>query len=237
MDEFESKLTDKTKMVIINSPQNPTGGIIPKKDIERMVELIRDRDLILLSDEIYSRIIFDGTPTSPASYPGMLDKTIILDGFSKTYSMTGWRLGYGVMPEFLVKATVDLMGNSNSCTATFTQIAGIEALEGPQDSVDTMVAEFKKRRDVIVKGLNEIPGFRCTKPAGAFYAFPNITETGIPSKELAELILNEAGVACLDGAGFGAEGKGYLRFSYANSLANIEEALRRIMKLSARWAK
>lgn len=237
MDEFESKLSDKTKLVILNSPQNPTGGVVPRADIERLARLLRDRDVILLSDEIYSRIIYEGEHVSPASFPGMLDKTIILDGFSKTYSMTGWRMGYGVMPEFLVKATISLMGNSNSCTATFTQIAGIEALEGPQDAVDKMVAEFKKRRDVIVKGLNEIPGFRCTTPMGAFYAFPNVTGTGIPSAELAELILNEAGVACLDGAGFGAEGKGYLRFSYANSLTNIEEALRRIRKLSERWAK
>ena len=156
---------------------------------------------------------------------------------SKTYSMTGWRLGYGVMSQQMVAATVQLMGNSNSCTATFTQIAGIAALEGPQDPVDMMVREFKERRDVIVKGLNEIPGFTCTLPKGAFYAFPNVKATGVPSKKLADMILQEAGVACLDGRGFGEFGEGYLRFSYANSMDNIQEALRRIKALSAKWAK
>jgi aspartate/methionine/tyrosine aminotransferase len=238
MDILESKLTSKTKMIILNSPQNPTGGIIPPEDIERLANLCKDRDLIVLSDEIYSRIVYSGGfPKSLSQYPWMLDKTIILDGFSKTYSMTGWRLGYGVMNKQLVAATVQLMGNSNSCTATFTQMAGIEALEGPQHDVDMMVAKFKERRDVIVKGLNEIPGFRCTLPNGAFYAFPNVKDTGVPSKQLAEMILQEAGVACLDGRGFGAYGEGYLRFSYANSLENIQEALRRIKALSAKWAK
>jgi aspartate/methionine/tyrosine aminotransferase len=167
----------------------------------------------------------------------MLDKTIILDGFSKTYSMTGWRLGYGVMPTWLADAVVKLMVNSNSCTASFTQRAGIAALTGPQDAVTAMVAEFRRRRDVIVDGLNKIPGFRCALPAGAFYAFPNVSGTGMPSKELADLLLNEAGVACLNGGAFGAHGEGYLRFSYANSLANIQEALSRIQKASERWAK
>ncbi len=238
MDILESKLTSKTKMIILNSPANPTGGIIPPADIERLAMLCKDRDLIVLSDEIYTRIVYEGGfPASVAQYPWMLDKTIILDGFSKTYSMTGWRLGYGVMPPQLVAATVQLMGNSNSCTATFTQMAGIAALEGPQDDVDMMVAKFKERRDVIVKGLNEIPGFTCTLPKGAFYAFPNVKATGIPSKQLAEMILQEAGVACLDGRGFGEFGEGYIRFSYANSLENIQEALRRIKALSAKWAK
>jgi aspartate/methionine/tyrosine aminotransferase len=166
----------------------------------------------------------------------MLEKTIVLDGFSKTYSMTGWRLGYGVMPKWLAAAVSQLMVNSNSCTASFTQRAGLAALQGPQDCVTAMVAEFRRRRDAIWKGLNEIPGFRCALPAGAFYAFPNVTGTGMPSKQLADLLLNEAGVACLDGAAFGQYGDGYLRFSYANSLANIEQALERIRTVSRRWA-
>jgi aspartate/methionine/tyrosine aminotransferase len=242
LDEFRARLTDRTKMVILNSPHNPTGGIIPADDIRELAKILRDRDVMVLSDEIYGRITYDKSPgnddvpTSIASMEGMLEKTIILDGFSKTYSMTGWRLGYGVMPTWIAEAVVKLMVNSNSCTASFTQRAGIAALTGPQDAVDTMVAEFHKRRDVIVKGLNAIPGFRCSVPAGAFYAFPNVKNAGIPSKELADTLLYEAGVACLDGSCFGAQGKGYLRFSYANSLANIEEALRRIQKASERWA-
>jgi aspartate/methionine/tyrosine aminotransferase len=166
----------------------------------------------------------------------MLEKTIILDGFSKTYSMTGWRLGYGVMPTWLADAVVKLMVNSNSCTASFTQRAGIAALEGPQDAVTAMVAEFRRRRDAICKGLNEIPGFRCPVPAGAFYVFPNVVGTGMASKALADLLLYEAGVACLDGGCFGSFGEGYLRFSYANSLPNIMEAVERIRKISERWA-
>ena len=192
---------------------------------------------MVLSDEIYERIIYAGEPSSIASQPGMLDKTIILDGFSKTYSMTGWRLGYGVMPKWLADAVVKLMVNSNSCTASFTQRAGIEALTGPQDAVDKMVAEFKRRRDAIVAGLNTIPGFRCPVPAGAFYVFPNVESTGISSKELADYLLYEGGVACLDGQCFGAEGKGYLRFSYANSLENILDAVERIRKVSGKWTK
>src|SRR5579864_3163016 len=221
LDTFEKRLSDRTKMVILVSPANPTGGLVPAEDIRRMAELLRKRDAMVLSDEIYSRIIYDGDPVSIASYEGMLDKTIILDGFSKTYSMTGWRLGYGVMPTWIAEAVVKLMVNSNSCTASFTQRAGIAALTGPQDAVDTMVAEFRRRRDAIVKGLNAIPGFRCSLPAGAFYAFPNVKNAGISSKELADTLLYEAGVACLGGSCFGAQGKGYLRFSYANSLANI----------------
>jgi aspartate/methionine/tyrosine aminotransferase len=236
LDVLQSKLTSRTKLVILNSPANPTGGIMPAADVQRLAEMLRNRDIMVLSDEIYSRICYDGEPVSIASSPGMLEKTIILDGFSKTYSMTGWRLGYGVMPTWLADAVVKLMVNSNSCTASFTQRAGIAALDGPQDDVTAMVAEFRRRRDVIVKGLNEIPGFRCRVPAGAFYAFPNVKGTGIPSKELADLLLYEAGVACLDGNCFGAYGDGYLRFSYANSLENIQEALSRIRKASERWA-
>jgi aspartate/methionine/tyrosine aminotransferase len=233
---FRDRLSPKTKMVILVSPANPTGGIVPAEDIRAMAEMLRDRDVMVLSDEIYSRIIYEGSHSSIASVEGMLEKTIILDGFSKTYSMTGWRLGYGVMPVWLADAVVKLMVNSNSCTASFTQRAGIAALSGPQDAVTTMVTEFKRRRDAIVEGLNQIPGFRCVLPAGAFYAFPNVTGTGMGSKQIADLLLNEAGVACLNGGAFGAQGEGYLRFSYASSLANIQEALKRIRTASERWA-
>jgi len=236
LDLLERSVTNKTKLVILNSPANPTGGIMPAEDVKRLADILRDRDIMILSDEIYSRIVYTGEPVSIASFPGMQEKTIILDGFSKTYSMTGWRLGYGVMPEWMADAVVKLMVNSNSCTASFTQRAGIAALDGPQDDVDKMVAEFRKRRDVIVKGLNEIPGIRCSEPAGAFYAFPNVTGIGLPSKQLADMLLNDAGVACLDGGCFGSHGNGYLRFSYANSLENIQEALSRIRRLSTRWA-
>ena len=230
-------LSKKTKMVILNSPANPTGGVIPKDDLARIAEMLRDRDLIVLSDEIYSRIFYESEPSSITGFEGMLEKTIILDGFSKTYSMTGWRLGYGVMPHSLADAVNQLMVNCNSCTASFTQRAGMAALEGPQDSVTAMVAEFRRRRDAMVKGFNEIPGWRCALPAGAFYAFPNITGTGMPAKELANLLLSEAGVACLWGTAFGQYGDGYLRFSYANSLPNILEAIERIRNISARWKK
>jgi aspartate aminotransferase len=230
-------LSSKTKMVILNSPANPTGGVTPKEDIAKIAEMLRDRDLMVLSDEIYSRIIYEGEAASISSLEGMLDKTIILDGFSKTYSMTGWRLGYGVMPHWLANAVNLLMVNCNSCTAAFTQRAGMAALEGPQDAVTAMVSEFRRRRDAIVKGFNEIPGWRCAIPAGAFYAFPNISGTGIPAKELANLLLNEAGVASLWGTAFGKYGDGYLRFSYANSLENIMEAVRRIKAVSTRWTK
>jgi aspartate/methionine/tyrosine aminotransferase len=199
--------------------------------------MLRNRDLTILSDEIYCRIFYEEEPASITGFDGIVDKTVILDGFSKTYSMTGWRLGFGVMPRKLADAVNLLMVNSNSCTATFTQKAGLAALQGPQDDVTTMVTEFRKRRDVIVKRLNEIPGFRCTTPAGAFYAFPNVTGTGLSSKDLADLLLNEAGVACLNGTAFGKHGDGYLRFSYASSLANIEEAMRRVRETSKRWAK
>jgi len=236
INELRDRLTERTKLVILNSPHNPTGGIIPAGDIQQIAAMLRERDIIVLSDEIYSRIVYDGTPSSIASMDGMLDKTVILDGFSKTYAMTGWRLGYGVMPQWLADAVVKLMVNSNSCTASFTQRAGIEALEGPQDAVEAMVAEFKRRRDAIVTGLNTIPGFRCPVPAGAFYVFPNIDGTGMGSKELADYLLYEGGVACLDGQCFGAEGRGYLRFSYANSLENILDAVGRIRKVSSKWS-
>ncbi len=229
LDVFRSSLTDKTKMVVLNSPQNPTGGIIPAEDIAAIAAEVRDRDLVVLSDEIYSRICYGSeAPVSIASMPGMADKTIILDGFSKTYAMTGWRLGYGVMPEYLANAVGKLMVNSTSCTATFTQIAGMAALRGPQDDVDKMVAEFRRRRDGFCAALNGIPGWKCEIPGGAFYAFANVKATGRNSKEMADSLLADAGVACLDGGGFGEYGKGYLRFSYANSYENLMKAAERI---------
>jgi aspartate/methionine/tyrosine aminotransferase len=237
LDLLERQLSPKTKLIVLNSPANPTGGVIQKADLERIAALVRDRDVIILSDEIYSRIYYEDRPESITQFEGMVDKTVILDGFSKTYSMTGWRLGYGVMPVWLATAVERLMVNSNSCTASFTQRAGLAALQGPQDAVDTMVREFRRRRDAIVKGLNEIPGFRCPVPAGAFYAFPNIEGTGLSSSALADLLMNDAGVSCLSGTAFGEYGNGYLRFSYANSLENIEQALSQIRTLSARWAK
>ncbi len=236
IDMFRSKLSDRTRMVILNSPHNPTGGTIPPEDMDQLAGMLRDRDLVVLSDEIYSRLCYDGAPVSIASYAGMQERTVILDGFSKTYSMTGWRLGYGVMPAWLAEAVNTLMVNSNSCTATFTQRAGIAALEGPQDCVDNMAAEFRRRRDAVCAGLNTIPGFRCPVPTGAFYAFANVEATGINSRELSDYLLNEAGVACLNGGAFGAHGEGYIRFSYANSMPNLMEAVERIRKVSPRWA-
>jgi aspartate/methionine/tyrosine aminotransferase len=228
LDLLRDRLSIKTKMLVLNSPQNPTGGVIPADEIKIIADLVRDRDLIVLSDEIYSRIYYGERPASIASLPGMQEKTILLDGFSKTYAMTGWRLGYGVMPEWLVEAVSKLMVNSNSCTASFTQRAGIAALTGPQDAVTSMVAEFHRRRDAFCDGLNRIPGIRCARPGGAFYAFANITETGMDSKTAADFLLNEAGVACLSGAAFGKYGEGYIRFSYANSYENLMEAVKRI---------
>jgi aspartate aminotransferase len=228
LDMLRDRLSAKTKMLVLNSPQNPTGGVIPPGDIRAIAELVRDRDLMVLSDEIYCRICYGDAPFSIASIPGMLEKTIILDGFSKTYAMTGWRMGYGVMPEWLVDAVNKLMVNSNSCTASFTQRAGIAALRGPQDEVTRMVAEFRRRRDAFCAGLNRIPGVRCKLPGGAFYAIANITGTGMDSKTAADLLLNEGGVACLNGAAFGRHGEGYIRFSYANSYENLMEAVKRI---------
>jgi aspartate/methionine/tyrosine aminotransferase len=235
LNRFEHLLTSRTKMVVLNSPQNPTGGVIPREDLAAIANLLRDRDVVVLSDEIYSEIYYGEPPASITQFPGMLEKTIILDGFSKTYAMTGWRMGYGVMPDWLVTAVNKLMVNSNSCTASFTQRAGIAALTGPRAEVDAMVAEFHRRRDAIVAGLNRIPGFRCAAPGGAFYAFPNVTGTGMSSKELADFLLYEAGVAGLDGGCFGKYGEGYIRFSYANSMAKLMEALDRIRKVAARW--
>ena len=228
VDELASLINDRTKLIILNSPQNPTGGVLTEKDIAAIARAIGDRNIVVLSDEIYSRLIFEGEEHSVMSVDGMKERTILLDGFSKTYAMTGWRMGYGVMRPDLAAHIARLMTNSASCTASFTQIAGIEALRGPQDLVDQMRIEFQKRRDVMVAGLNKIKGFSCRLPKGAFYVFPNITQTGWPSKKLADVLLDDAGVAALSGTSFGAFGEGYLRFSVANSIENIEKALDRV---------
>jgi aspartate/methionine/tyrosine aminotransferase len=228
VDELASRITDRTKLIIINSPQNPTGGVLTKNDIYDIATAIGDRNLMVLSDEIYCRLLFEGEPFSISAVEGMKDRTIILDGFSKTYAMTGWRMGYGVMRADLATHIARLMTNSNSCTASFTQMAGIEAIRGDQTATERMRLEFQRRRDVFVNGINRIKGFSCRLPRGAFYTFPNITQTGWPSKKLADALLDEAGVAALSGTAFGAFGEGYLRFSVANSVENIETALDRI---------
>jgi aspartate/methionine/tyrosine aminotransferase len=226
--ELASLITDHTRLIILNSPHNPTGGVLTRKDIFEIAEAIGDRNILVLSDEIYSRLIYDGEPFSIMSIPGFKDRTILLDGFSKTYAMTGWRLGYGVMRADLASQIAKLVTNANSCTASFTQMAGIEALRGDQSSVDKMSNEFRRRRDAFVVGLNKIKGFSCRMPKGAFYTFPNITKTGWSSKKLADALLEQAGVAALAGTAFGAYGEGYLRFSVANSLENLNKALARI---------
>ena len=234
IDELRSKIPPHTKLIIINSPQNPTGGVLELDDIRAIADIAQEHDIIVLSDEVYEHIIYEGEPHSIASLPGMLDRTILLNGFSKTYAMTGWRLGYAVMPPELVDPIVGLIVNSVSCTATFIQHAGIAALTGPQDSIASMVAEFKKRRDLIVDGLNAIPGISCRRPKGAFYVFPNTKKLGMDSAQLANYFLNEAGVAALSGADFGKYGEGYIRLSYANSMENIEKALKKIEMAVAR---
>src|SRR6195256_1318925 len=226
--ELASLITDHTRLIILNSPHNPTGGILIRKDILEIAEAIGDRNILVLSDEIYSRLIYDGEHFSIMSVPGFKERTILLDGFSKTYAMTGWRMGYGVMRPDLASQIAKLATNATSCTASFTQMAGIEALRGDQSSVDRMSSEFRRRRDAFVAGLNKIKGVSCRMPKGAFYAFPNITKTGWPSKKLADALLDEAGVAALAGTAFGAHGEGYLRFSVANSLENLNKALARI---------
>jgi aspartate aminotransferase len=228
VDELAHLINDRTRLVIINSPQNPTGGVLSKRDLEQIAEVIGDRNIFVLSDEIYSRLIFDGKHHSIITEPGFKERTILLDGFSKSYAMTGWRLGYGVMRADLAAQIALLMTNSNSCTASFTQVAGVEALRGDQSSVENMREEFQRRRDMFVTGLNQLKGFSCRMPRGAFYAFPNITGTGWKSKPIADALLEDAGVACLSGASFGEFGEGYLRFSIANSMENLERALERI---------
>ena len=226
--ELAGLITDRTRLIILNSPHNPTGGVLSKRDIEQIAEAIGDRNIFVLSDEIYSRLIFEGRHHSIVSEPGFKNRTILLDGFSKSYAMTGWRMGYGVMRPDLAVQIARLMTNSNSCTASFTQMAGIEALRGDQSSVEQMRREFQQRRDMFVAGLNKISGFTCRMPKGAFYVFPNITQTGLKSKALADALLDEAGVACLSGTSFGEFGEGYLRFSVANSRENLARALKRI---------
>ena len=233
VNELAPLITDRTKLIILNSPQNPTGGVLQREDIEQVAKAIGDRNIMVLSDEIYSRLQFEGEPFSIMSVPGMQERTILLDGFSKTYAMTGWRMGYGVMRADLAAHITRLMTNSNSCTASFTQMAGIEALRGDQSAVVRMCAAFQQRSEVFSAGLNRIKGFSCRMPKGAFYVFPNITKTGWKSKPLADALLEQTGVAALSGTAFGQFGEGYLRFSVANSLENLEEALRRIDK----WTK
>jgi len=227
-DELAALITPRTRLLIINSPQNPTGGVLEPQDLDRIAELAVQHDLFVLSDEIYCRLIFEGRHQSIATRPGMAERTIILDGFSKTYAMTGWRLGYGLMPGWLAQHMARLMTNSNSCTSSFTQIAGVAALQGPQDSVDQMREEFRRRREVVITALNQMPGVCCVLPAGAFYAFPDISGTGFSSRELADRLLEEAGIALLWGTAFGEAGEGFLRISYANSLANLQTGLGRM---------
>ena len=228
IDEIAGQITGRTKLMVINSPNNPCGSIIPREDLERLSELAKEHDIIVLSDEIYSKFLYEGEHHSVSTFPDMRERTIILDGFSKSYAMTGWRIGYGVMPLELVEPISRLATNSVSCTASFTQMAAMEALSGPQDDSYAMVAEFKRRRDIIVEGLNQIKGIRCLLPKGAFYAFPNIEDTGMSSQQFADDLLNKAGVACLTGEAFGECGDGFVRFSFANSAENIEKALDRI---------
>ena len=229
---LEDRLNERTRLIILNSPQNPTGGVVPEADIRRLAELVRERDVMILSDEIYSRICYEGEEFSIASVPGMLEKTIIVDGFSKSHAMTGWRLGYGVVPDWLVKPMNLLVANANTCTASFVQRAAITGLEGPQDEVEAMVREFRRRRDMFCPALDRVPGLKCSMPAGAFYAFVNGKETGLSSRALEDVLLNEAGVACLDGGAFGPHGEGYVRMSYANSFENLQEAVERIAQLA-----
>lgn len=235
VDELESLITGRTRLLILNSPGNPTGGVLSRDDLERIAELAVRHDLVVLADEIYSELIYEGEHVSIATFPGMAERTVILDGFSKTYAMTGWRLGYGLLPEPLVEPVVTLMVNSNSCTNVATQRAGIEALTGPQDAVSEFREAFRSRRQLIVDGLNDIPGITCVMPHGAFYAFPNISSFGMTSDEFELRLLNEFGVAGVSGTSFGAAGEGYLRLSYAASEERLSEALVRIRQAAEAW--
>ncbi|MDA2927757.1 pyridoxal phosphate-dependent aminotransferase [Acidobacteria bacterium AH-259-G07] len=228
VDELFHALTPRTRMVILNSPSNPTGSVLSENDLARLAEVLAERDLVVLSDEIYSHILYQGHHQSIASFPGMKERTIILDGFSKTYAMTGWRLGYGVMRGELAQQITKLMVNSNSCTAAFTQVAGVSALKGDQAPVSEMVERFRRRRDGVLELLNQIEGVSCRTPRGAFYVFPNVRSLGLKSSELAGLLLHEAGVALLSGTSFGEYGEGYLRISYATSMEKLQEGIQRI---------
>ena len=236
LDVFERSASSRTKLIIINSPQNPTGGVLEPDQLGRIAEIAKRYRIPVLADEIYKSFLYESEFASITRFPGMKDLVIILDGFSKSYAMTGWRLGYGVMPEVLAEHVTRLMVNSNSCTASFTQLAGIAALQGDQTPVAKMVAEFRRRRDLIVEGLSRLPGVSCRSPRGAFYVFPNVTALGRPSAEVAEALLKEAGVAALGGTAFGQYGEGYLRLSYANSEANLRKALERMRPVCARLA-
>ena len=228
LDEFRSLVGPRTRMVVINSPHNPCGSMLDRADIEAVAAAVLPTRALVLSDEIYAQIAYEGEPYSIASVPGMQDRTIILDGMSKTYAMTGWRVGFGVMRPELVERMAQLMINSSSCAAGFSQIATIAALNGPQDAVTAMVAEFKTRRQIIIDELNRMDGVTCRSPRGAFYAFPNVSAIEPESKRLADFLLEEGGVACLAGTSFGAGGRGFLRFSYANNQENIREGMRRV---------
>jgi aspartate/methionine/tyrosine aminotransferase len=235
LEAFDKLMTDRTRLIIINSPGNPTGGVMPRQALEHIAQAAIERDIWVLSDEIYARLTYDGLTTpSIIALPGMKERTIICDGFSKTYAMTGWRLGFGIMPEALAYKVELLLTHSIGCTAGFTQIAGIEAINGPQDQVAEVVAEYQRRRDTIVSALNSIPGIRCRRPQGAFYVFPNITALGKTSSWWSDYLLNEAGVALLPGTAFGARGEGYLRLCFANSMNNLIEAGERIAKAAAK---
>jgi aspartate/methionine/tyrosine aminotransferase len=233
VDELESLITDRTKLLIINSPANPTGGVLGSEQLERIAALAVEHDLIVMADEIYAELIYDGAHTSIATFPGMAERTVILDGFSKTYAMTGWRLGYGLFPKDLAPAIAKLAVNSVSCTSVAVQRAGLAALTGPQDRVAEFREAFRGRRDLIVNGLNAIDGITCVMPKGAFYAFPNITATGLTSAQFANQLLDEYGVAGIAGTSFGAAGEGYVRLSYANSEANLQKALDRVSAMAA----
>jgi len=228
VEDLESLITPRTRMLILNSPHNPTGGVLDADLLEAIADLAVRHDLIVLSDEIYSRLVYEGTHSSIATFPGMLERTILLDGFSKTFAMTGWRLGYGIVPRPLLAPLAKLQINAVSCTASFTQQAGIEALTGDQTAIEKMVAEFRARRDLLVDGLESIPGIRCLRPSGAFYVFPDVKDLGVPSRKLQDLLLEQGGVACLSGTAFGRHGEGFLRFSYANSQENLTKAIERI---------
>ena len=229
LETLRQRVTDRTRLIVLNSPGNPTGGVIPMKDLMEVARIAREQDCWVLSDEIYSRMCYDGnTAPSILSLDGMQERTILVDGFSKTYAMTGWRLGFGVMPEPLAEKVALLLVHAVGCTAHFTQFAGLEALRGSQEEVDMMMAEYQRRRDVLVAGLNSIPGVHCQSPSGAFYVFPDISSFGRRSAEIAEALLDEAGVALLPGTAFGKQGEGFLRLCYANSEENIERAVERM---------
>jgi aspartate/methionine/tyrosine aminotransferase len=228
LDELAAKVTPKTKVLVINSPHNPTGGVLTREDLVTIAEIANRNDVVVISDEIYSRNIYDAEFVSIATLPGMRERTIIVDGFSKAYAMTGWRLGYAIMPADIARTVTLYNNNTFSCVATFVQYAGIAALEGPDGPIQAMVDEFRRRRDALVAGLNKLPGLSCKTPEGAFYAFPNCSQITTDDKALASFILDRAGVANLGGSCFGAAGKGYLRFSYATSLEEINFALERM---------